>query len=698
MESNTCIQLSWKSFVKDIDQIDFSTLFTLNIPFNIDFKFYKGYPILRIILLNNQKFYHIFRKNTHYKNFFQYIFQTMSIDDNEVITLNKTYLNHEYQQELFSSRKYLKVDLFTTQKLMENNLSIQTSFYNQKKEPQQSNLSPSIIKYLFTLFIGHSLSGFIHIAIYPHKNIHTNDINLKQYKLHISAEFFDSYNKEQKVNTESKANPFHENEVDKDSFNVATQAFIDHIKDAKYLYTLSSQKPFFNLNRIFSRTMRFFKREASLSGWYILNNLLKISSNDFPLLSDFILKKFEDNKQLFFNNTSIQKNNDYIEAGYRILDGMLPFPPLEITLEDLSSHLSCFGITSSGKSRFTYHLIHELTKKDIKFLVFDVKGEYFPALSNLNQNFLYYKPGSESFNLQLNIFHIPEDIQTDDYTNFLFSLFLQIIGDNITPQQSMLLHQSISRVIKTRGNFHDFIKLVEDPRPLNMKGAKIEFSTAGLLNRILPLTTGVAGRCFNVNNSNIDFQTLVNNNLIIDISAFEHIENNLIQKVFVNVLYYYYFYYIRETRGKIRNPGDINNVVIVEEAEKLLASKYDGKTEIHSIIGTSTWTARAYGCCMIFVGTDPVVETSILSNTGISIIFFSKSEPVQMAKLLNLPLNEYQKLLPLLRLRQYFIISNKGKIQLCRSKDFPLPSHESVTNRYFFLTIKKLAEEEKRSL
>ena len=195
--------------------------------------------------------------------------------------------------------------------------------------------------------------------------------------------------------------------------------------------------------------------------------------------------------------------------------------------------------------------------------MFDVKGEYLPALSYLNLNFLFYKPGSESFNLLLNIFHIPEDIQTDDYTNFLFSLFLQIIGDNITPQQSMLLHQSISRVIKTRGNFHDFIKLVEDPRPLNMIGAKIEFSTAGLLNRILPLTTGVAGRCFNVNNSNIDFQTLVNNNLIIDISAFEHIENNLIQKVFVNVLYYYYFYYIRETRCKIRNQGDINNVFIV---------------------------------------------------------------------------------------------------------------------------------------
>ena len=54
MEPHTSLQLSWKVFAKDhaLDNLDFSTLFTLPIPFCLEFKFYKGYPILRILLLD----------------------------------------------------------------------------------------------------------------------------------------------------------------------------------------------------------------------------------------------------------------------------------------------------------------------------------------------------------------------------------------------------------------------------------------------------------------------------------------------------------------------------------------------------------------------------------------------------------------------------------------------------------------------
>ena len=148
MEPYTSLQLSWKVFAKDhaLDNLDFSTLFTLPIPFCLEFKFYKGYPILRILLLDKRTRYHIFNKKNYYNQYFQYVLQTMSIDENDVIFLTNLYRQYEYNHDILSAKNYLKIELFSSKKLIENNVHTSTPVVNQKKDVRAASLTPSKIK------------------------------------------------------------------------------------------------------------------------------------------------------------------------------------------------------------------------------------------------------------------------------------------------------------------------------------------------------------------------------------------------------------------------------------------------------------------------------------------------------------------------------------------------------------------------
>ena len=63
---------------------------------------------------------------------------------------------------------------------------------------------------------------------------------------------------------------------------------------------------------------------------------------------------------------------------------------------------------------------------------------------------------------------------------------------------------------------------------------------------------------------------------------------------------------------------------------------FQGKNQVNSFIGLAPWTARAYGVSLGFIGTDLDVESPILTNTGINMIFYSKTNNDKIAKLLGI--------------------------------------------------------------
>ncbi|MFV2015378.1 MAG: helicase HerA domain-containing protein, partial [Candidatus Heimdallarchaeota archaeon] len=328
--------------------------------------------------------------------------------------------------------------------------------------------------------------------------------------------------------------------------------------------------------------------------WY--NKPIFIINNYFtlPRATNYLTKLiWEYNTKLDTKNSDTEVRG--IPIGYEVVQGLKNPPIVNLSLDDMTSHFSCFGITSQGKSRLMYNMLSLIEKTDKHFLVVDTKGEYLEALSNNLQPIIFYKVGSFEFPLHLNIFMVPPGINRDNHEYFLYSLLSGIMGDDISPQMNRILFKSIKFTVENKGNFQDFLNAIDDPRSLNIKGSYLELSGSGIINRLLPLITGPGKSCFLSKNSNINFFDLINKNVIIDLSQFELIESTIARKVFVNTFLHYFLHSIRFNNAKIRDKGDITNFILIEEIQKIAPIIYQGKNQVNSFIGLAPWTVRAYG-------------------------------------------------------------------------------------------------------
>lgn len=410
----------------------------------------------------------------------------------------------------------------------------------------------------------------------------------------------------------------------------------------------------------------------------IINEILKIPDLSFLTKNKADISEDRD----LFDSISL---DDGIPIGYKIVSGLKDPSIIKLTYEDLSSHFCCFGITSQGKSRLMYNFLSFIDKTAKHFLVIDPKGEYFEALASSKKPVLYFKVGSLEFPLMVNIFSIPKGLSTEDHIQFIYSLLLSIMGDEVTPQMNRLLFRATEYVIENNGNMKNFLSLLEHPEKLKIKGSYLELSGNAVLNRILPLVIGPAKNCFLTKSASINFFDLINQNVIIDLSSFELVESTISRKVFVNTFLHYFIHAIRFQNTGIRNVGDISNFILLEEIQKIAPLSFQGKNEINSFIGLAPWTVRAYGICMGFIGTDPKVETPIITNTGLSMIFYAKSNVDNLLKLLGVPYKEYTSFLQDIQERRKFLLCYKGKITLLKSFNFPIPDGETIRDRYQFM-------------
>jgi hypothetical protein len=390
-------------------------------------------------------------------------------------------------------------------------------------------------------------------------------------------------------------------------------------------------------------------------------------------------------KPKYFNINNISSKKGF-PIGFEVIPGLKTPPVVYLSLEDFTSHFSCFGLTAVGKSRLMYQLLRDINDRGLNYLIFDTKGEYAHALSN--KTFQYYKIGSKKYSLFMNIFDVPDGLSSNEHIQFLYSMFLGILDGEISPQMLKVLYTGIEYVVNNGKTFIDFIELLENPSRLKIKGSYIELSATGLFNRLIPLISGPSGKCFLVNKTNINFESIPCKNVILDLSNFEVIESTIARKIFVNVFFYFYFHSIRmkverykktqyqteQISRNIRSIGNISNFVIVEEIQKIAPITFIGKNQINSFLGTAVWTARAYGVCLGFIGTDPDIEKPILTNTGIFIAFYSKTDHFQMARLLGITLDKYREKLIELAPKRRFLLSIKGEVKLLESFEYQLPN------------------------
>ena len=397
------------------------------------------------------------------------------------------------------------------------------------------------------------------------------------------------------------------------------------------------------------------------------------------------------NKTDYLLSTGVHKTStsNGINIGIPIISSATSGVPLLIDGKDLSRHMAVFGMTGEGKSRFIYGLINELVNNGVKFLIFDPKGEYLRPILTFCDDFLYIKPGSTTFPWGINIFHIPVSesgdslIPVEDHIQFVSSVLEHVFDDdtNISPQMRRLLHLAIIQTVKDKGDFRSFLHLLQQPDSLGMTGSYLENTAASVVNRVEKLFFGNTGRCFTVSQTTFEIAHLLDHNAIIDLSAFEAMEDQSGRQIFLNVVFQYLYYYVRTFREPFKDDSLPKNVFILDEIQKLVPVKNYRSKSPESMIGRGPWTLRAYDISMFFIGTYPIVDQPMLTNTGILTMFFTKFDPFLISNLLGVSRPEYEQLRNLLKAKQderRCIVSINGQISLLKTNEFSLDSNSPL--------------------
>ncbi len=439
----------------------------------------------------------------------------------------------------------------------------------------------------------------------------------------------------------------------------------------------------------FFRRFSFFRKimqkrkliSSSLIDGYSLMNYIALPKNQYSHEG----YKIVPNKSYYSLTTSPLSHikQERINLGVPILSGKTSDIPLTIGGKELSRHMAVFGMTGEGKSRFIYSLIKEYSRYGRKFIIIDPKGEYLPPVQNICSDFIYLKPGSSNFPWGINIFQIPKDSQDkniipqEDHIQFVVSVLENVLDehDNITPQMRRLLHLGVESTILKQGNLGIFLDFFKNIPNSEIKGPYIENSAIAMLNRFQKFRFGNVGRCFSVKQTSFEIVSLLENNVIIDLSTFEMMEDELGRRLFLEVLLQNLYYHLRTSRPPIKEESLPKNILIMDEIQKLLPSKSKWNNFPTSMISKGPWTLRAYDISMIFVGTDPIVDQPMLSNTGIKAVFFTTFDPNVIANMLGIPRNEYEQLRKLLKIKNdehRCLLAINGNISLIKTNNFPL--------------------------
>ncbi len=487
-------------------------------------------------------------------------------------------------------------------------------------------------------------------------------------------------------------------------FKFAIRAMIVETSEEKLTLKLERLKVFLRsygiLTRVyptflrrFSRFKSHFIRRSINPGMLIdgntLMNFITLPTNQYSLLGYQMVP----NKHQYKISTNILNGNpdNAIRIGIPILSGKTTDSPALLAGKDLSRHMAVFGMTGEGKSRYVFSLIKNFHEKNVKFLIVDPKGEYIYPIHSFCKDFIYIKPGSEAFPWGINIFQVPLDhhgeelISQDDHVQFVISLLENILGDTDTPSPQMrrLIQLATIQTIKEKGDFQTFLKWLSKPSSLGIKGAYLESTSAGAVNRISKLLYGNIGRCFSVSSTTINISQFLEKNVILDLSAFEAMEDLTGRHLLLEIVFQYLFYFIRKFRPPYKEEKLPQNVFVLDEINKLIPTQNTRYSSPKSIIARGPWTLRSYDVSMIFVGTDPIIDLPMLTNAGIMTMFYSKFDPYKVANLLGVSQVEYLQLKSLLKAKndeRRCMISVNKNMMILRTDDFEFSSH----NQFIF--------------
>ena len=309
---------------------------------------------------------------------------------------------------------------------------------------------------------------------------------------------------------------------------------------------------------------------------------------------------------------------------------------VSLDVNRMASHTFITGSTGSGKSNCIYQILHNLSEKEVKFLVVEpVKGEYKTIFGGREDVFVYSTNKKVAPLLRLNPFSFPIDIHVLEHIDRLTEIF-----NACWPMYAAMpavLKEAIEHIYREKGwdlitsecesmeypTFYDLLKTL--PQIMNESMYSNETKndyTGALVTRIKSLTNGLNGQIF-CSDQEIGNENLFDKNVIIDISRVASMETkSLIMGILIIKLQEY-------RMSTMQVNSKLNHVTVIEEAHNILKrTSYEQTQESSNIQGKSVEMIanaiaemRTYGEGFIISDQSPgLMDMSVIRNTNTKII------------------------------------------------------------------------------
>lgn len=317
--------------------------------------------------------------------------------------------------------------------------------------------------------------------------------------------------------------------------------------------------------------------------------------------------------------------------------------PQKVTLDvdKLSGHLFITGATGSGKSNTVYHLLNELNKQEIKFLIIEpAKGEYKHVFGNRSDVKVFGTNPNMSDLLKINPFKFPSTghnpIHVLEHIDRLIEIFSMCWS--MYDAMPAMLKQALLKAYESSGwdldssinhydnalfpSFIDLLQCLESEIEKSNYSAEIKSNYKGaLITRVASLTTGLNKQLFSADE--IDDSILFDENVIVDLSRVGSQETKaLIMGILV----------LRLSEYRMANATQMNtplkHITVLEEAHNLLKnntihSEYGSNIAGKSVelLSNAIAEMRTFGEGFIIADQSPnAVDISAIRNTNTKII------------------------------------------------------------------------------
>lgn len=307
-----------------------------------------------------------------------------------------------------------------------------------------------------------------------------------------------------------------------------------------------------------------------------------------------------------------------------------------LSVHSLASHTFITGSTGAGKSNTIYHLLNELDRQKVNFLVIEpAKGEYKNVFGGRKNVSVYGTNAKKAPLLRLNPFSFPEDTHVLEHIDRLVEIFnacwpmyaaMPAVLKDAVERVYINCGWSLTDSTNVMNKFPTFADLKE-VLPAVVQESNYSADTqsdyiGALVTRVKSLTNGINGQIFCSNNE-IPAAKLFDENVIVDLSRVGSMETkSLLMGVLVLKLQEH-----RMASGDMN--ANLRHVTVMEEAHNLLRRTSDMQSQESSnlqgksveMIANAIAEMRTYGEGFIIADQAPgLMDPAVIRNTNTKII------------------------------------------------------------------------------